>query len=369
MAQKTVTGNTDVVSQVWVDIQNYNKIVVEVLEWCHPSRRCRVEKLYLGIVEVYTKGNLLGYDHVESVDLLSAALPKNEITFRLDNSTGRWNPNNPAGAERYSREQQQIDVQYGMRVGGGVEWIKAGTFWLSEWSAPANGLEASFTAKDAISLMSDVYTGPRAGTLLEIAEAAFVQAALPPLLDGSDRFVLDASLASQRTDFTEEDMGYTIAEVLQMVAHMACCVFYQDRDGRVRIERRSVETTDYTINSLKSYAHPEFGVSKPIKAVSVDYGDEQTEVVEAGPAGEVQTITNPLLVTAEDAQKVANAAIEVLEGRKTISGEYRADPRLCALDEVVVESKYDENVVVITEIKYSTAGGAMKGTYSGRIVR
>ena len=54
---------------------------------------------------------------------------------------------------------------------------------------------------------------------------------------------------------------------------------------------------------------------------------------------------------------------------QTISGEHRADPRLCALDEVVVESKYDENVVVITEIKYSTTGGAMKGTYSGRVMR
>ena len=369
VAQKTVTENVDVVSQVWVDIQNYNKIVVEVLEWSHPYHRCRVEKLFLGIVEVYTKRDLLGYDHTESVDVLSATLPKNEITFRLDNSTGRWNPNNPSGAERYSREQQQIDVMYGMRVADGVEWIKAGTFWLSEWGAPANGMEANFTAKSAASLMNDVYRGPRTGTLLEIAEAAFAQAALPPILDGSARYVLDASLSSQQTDFTGDDKDYTIAEVLQMVAHMACCVFYQDRDGRVRIEHRSTGQTDYTIGRFNSYAHPEFEISKPIKAVSVDYGDEQTEIVEAGAAGEVQAITNPLICSKEDARKVANAAISVLESRKTISGEHRADPRLCALDEVVVESKYNENVVVITEIKYSTTGGAMKGTYSGRVMR
>ena len=57
-----------------------------------------------------------------------------------------------------------------------------------------------------------------------------------------------------------------------------------------------------------------------------------------------------------------------LIGRKTISGEHRADPRLCALDVVTVESKYAENKVAITEIKYTTTGGAFKGTYTGRIV-
>ena len=368
VAQKTVVDNTDVVSQVWVDLQNYNKIVVEVLSWSHPNHRCRIEELFLGIVEVYTKNNLLGYDHIESVDMLSAVLPKNEISFRLENSTGRWNPNNPTGAEKYLLEQQKIDALYGMRVGQKVEWIKAGTFWLSEWNTPSNGLEATFKARDAITFMNVVYSGPRTGTLLEIATAALDQADLPVMPDGSIRFVVDGSLASQTTDFSEEDADYTIADVLQMVAHMACCVFYQDRDGMVRIEPRNAELDDYVIDQFKSYAHPEFEISKPVKAVTVDYDYDHTEVVEVGVAGEVQAIANPLIKTAEDARKVANAAIAVLEGRKTLSGEYRADPSLCALDTVTVESKYDTNTVVVTEVKYSTTGGALKGTYTGRVV-
>lgn len=368
VAQKTVTENMDVVSKVWVDLQNYNKIVVEILGWCHPHRRCRVEELYLGIVEVYTKDNLLGYDHSESVDILSAALPKNEITFRLENSTGRWNPNNPTGAERYLLEQQKFDVQYGMRVGSSVEWIKGGTFWLSEWNTPSNGLEASFTARDAVTFMNGVYTGSRSGTLFDIAVAAFEQAELPIMSDGSPRFSVGEALTSQTTDFTEDEADYTIAEVLQMVAHMGCCVFYQDRDGRVHIEPRNVEQTDYVVNQFRAFAHPEFKMSKPLKAVSVDYAGNRTRVEGDSIVGEVQTVSNPLLKTEADARKVANAAITVLSGRKTLSGEYRADPRLCALDTVKVESKYDENTVVITDIKYSTTGGAMKGSYVGRVV-
>lgn len=368
VAQKTVTDNTDVVSKVWMDLQNYDKLVVEILGWSLPCRRCRVEELFLGIVEVYTKDNLLGYEHSDSVDILSAALPKNEITFRLDNSTGRWNPNNPTGAERYLLEQQKIDAQYGMRIGNTIEWMKGGTFWLSGWNTPSNGLEASFTARDAVTFMNGVYSGPRSGTLLEIVTAALEQADLPIMPDGSKRYVVDDILASQTTDFTGDDTDYTIADVLQIAAHMACCVFYQDRDGRIRIEPRNAESTDYVIDQFKAYAHPEFEIFKPVKAVTVDYGDNLTEVVEAGATGEIQPIANPFITTAADAQKVANAAIAVLSGRKTLSGEFRADPRLCALDVINVESKYDENTVVVTDIKYSTTGGAMKGTYVGRVV-
>lgn len=368
VAEKTVTENASVVSQLWMDIQNYNKIVVEILEWSHPLHRCRVEELFLGIVEVYTKNNLLGYEHSESVDILSATLPKSEISFRLDNSTDRWNPNNPTGAERYLLEQQKVDVLYGMRLSDNIEWIKAGTFWLSEWNTPANGMEASFTARDAITFMNDVYAGVRSGTLLDIATAAFEQADLPIMEDGSARFVVDESLALKTTDFTEDETDYTVAEVLQMAAHMACCVFYQDRDGRVRIEPRNTEATDYVVDRFKAYTHPELEISKPVKAVTVDYGDDRTETVDAGTTGEVQAIANPLLKTVEDARDVAHAAIAVLENRKTLSGEYRTDPRLCALDTISVESKFAENDVVVTSIKYSTSGGAFRGVYSGRVV-
>lgn len=368
IAQMSVTDNTDMVSQLVMDLQNFNKIVIEIFEWCLPHRRCRVTELFLGIRETYTKAELLGYTHTESADLLSAVLPKNEITFSLDNSTGRWNPNNPTGAEKYLLERQKIDVKYGMAVNGMVEKIKAGTFWMSEWNTPANGIEASFTARDALTFMNDVYTGLRSGTLKEIATAAFEQANLPVMSDGSVRYFIDDSLAGITTDFSEDTSTYTIVDVLQLVAHMACCVFYQDRTGKVRIEPHNSEVTDYVINRFRSYAHPEISISKPLRAVTVSYGDNQTATLSVETQGEVQTVSNEFIKTAADAQRVANRTAEVLKGRKTISGEYRADPRLSALDVVTVESKYADSPVAITEVKYTTSGGAFKGTYSGRIV-
>lgn len=366
--QETVTDNTSLVSQVFATLQNYNKIVIEILEWCLPNRRCRVTEVFLGIREIYTKAEMLKYDHTESADLLSASLPKNEIVFSLDNSTGRWNPNNPTGTEKYLLERQEINVRYGMRVDGATEWIKGGTLWLSEWNTPANGLEATFTAKDCLTFMNDAYAGTRSGTLFDIATAAFMQAELPVMFDGSERFYVDNSLKGLSTDFSKENTEYTVLDVLEMVAHAGCCVFFQDRDGKVRIEPHNENVTDYAIKQFHSYSHPEISISKPLKAVEVSYGDQQKEMFVVATTGETQTVTNEFIKTAADAQRVAARTADVLEERKTISGEFRADPRLSALDIVTVDSKYAENKVAITEIKYSTTGGAFKGTYSGRIV-
>jgi hypothetical protein len=324
--------------------------------------------VFLGIREYYTKSELLSYDHIERADLLSASLPKSEIVFSLDNSTGRWNPSNPSGAEQFLIERQEIVAKYGMKVGDSIEWIDGGTLWLSEWNTPANGLEATFTARDSLTFANEVYTGIRSGTLFDIATAAFEQMALPLLPDGSSRFYVDESLKNQTTDFSKEDADYTIADVLEMIAHMGCCVLHQDRSGMVRMEPHNDEVTDYVINRFRSYAHPEVAFSKPLKAVEVTYGDNQKSTLSVAYTGEVQTVANEFIKTAADAQKVATRTADVLKGRQTISGEFRADPRLSALDVVSVESKYAVNEVAITEIKYTTTGGAFKGTYTGRIV-
>ena len=366
--QKSVTDNTKVISQIFTALQSYDKFVIEVFEWCLPHRRCRVTEVFLGIREFYTKSELLSYEHTESADLLSASLPKSEIVFSLDNSTGRWNPSNPSGAEQFLVERQEIVAKYGMRVGDHIEWIDGGILWLSEWNTPANGLEATFTARDSLTFANEVYTGIRSGTLYAVATAAFEQLKLPVLPDGSSRYYVDEILKNQTTDFSKENTDYTIAEVLEMIAHMGCCVFHQERSGKLYIKQHNNETTDYVINRFRSYTHPEIALSKPLKAVEVTYGDNQKATLSVASSGEVQTVENEFIKTSADALKVANRTAEVLEGRQTISGEFRADPRLCALDVVTVESKYADHKVAITEIKYTTAGGAFKGTYSGRIV-
>lgn len=366
VAEKIVEDNTSPLSQVWLDLQGYNKILIEVLEWSHPQHRARIVRVYLGIRTMYTKNDLLAFTHTQSVDLLSAALPKNEIVFNLRNEDSRWNPENPSGAERYMMERQEVTVKYGMTVGGATEWIDGGHFWLSGWSTPANGIEASFTARDVIEFMNEKYTGPVSGTLYAIATAAFQQADLPISDTGVVRYWVDSRLSQYSTTIEGEN---TIAEVLQKVAHMACCVLFQDREGIMRLEPRGELLTDYEIPQDLSYSHPEFEISKPLKAVEVSYGGEDSYVLSVNTSGEVQTVDNDFIQSAGDAQRVAAATAALLKGRKTISGEFRADPRMDALDIVTVQSKFATNQVVISEVEYSTTGGGFRGRFTGRLVQ
>ena len=368
VAQKTVRGNTDIVSYVYMDIVDYSTITIDVLKWSHPYQRMRCFLVHLGMKSIYTKNDLLGYEHSQSVDLLSAALPKNSITFKLRNDDDRWNPANPTGLEKYLTEQQKMEVRYGMDINGETEWIEGGTFWLSEWDTPSNGMEAVFTARDAIEFMNHTYTGPRSGTLFDIAVAAFTEANLPTTDEDMDRWFVDDILQNYTTDFTTEDSDYTIADVLQMVAHAAGCVFYQDRFGMMSIAPWIETYSDYIIDPQISYNHPEHKLSKPLKAISVGYGEDLRVEIPVGSRGETQTVDNEFIVTEEDALRVGDATKRILENRGVIEGEFRADLRVDALDCVIVTSKYSSNVISITDITYSTTGGAFRGKYTGRVV-
>ena len=369
VAQTTIRNNKSIISTVLLNIVGYSKITIEVLKWSHPHQRPRCIDIVLGIKTVYTKTDLLGYEHKQSVDLLSAKLPESEITFRLRNDDNRWNPDTPKGAESYLLEQQEIKVRYGMDVGGKIEWINGGTFWISEWNTPTNGLEVSFTARDAIEFMANFYTGPRTGTLYDIAVAAFVEANLTVLENGSVRYVVDESLKNITTDFSTDNGDYSVAEVLQMVANAGNCVFYQDRVGVVHIEPHSKNYCGYRIEPRISYSHPEYEMNKPLKFVTVGYGTEkQSESIEVSSHGENQTVKNPLLVTKEDALRVGRMTADLLKNRKVISGEFRADMLLDALDNIIVVSKYASNVIAVTDVEYSTTGGTFHGKYTGRVI-
>lgn len=356
--------NSSVTSLCEMPLSGYTEIRIEVLEWCLPNHRARIESVFVGIRKTYTKADLLSYSHSQTGDLLSAELPKNSIKFSLDNVDGLWNPDNLTGYVQYLSERQKLTVRYGMKLDNGVEWIKAGTFWLNEWDTPSNGIEVSFVARDVIEFMSDTYTGTRKGTLYAIATAALTQADLPTTADGSASYFVSDTLKNRTVDFSDDDSELTIAEVIQLCANAACCVMYQDRNGVLHIEPLNTAVTDYEVGQFISYSHPEYTFSKPLKSVSVnnDLGTAMNATT-----GEVQKVSNALITTAAHANTVAQHIRDTLSERRTVSGDFRADPTLDVFDTISVESKYGSKRVVVTEIEYSY-GGAFRGKYKGGVV-
>ena len=160
----------------------------------------------------------------------------------------------------------------------------------------------------------------------------------------------------------------TYAEMVQKCANAAGCILRYDRNGVLYVEKFDNTLTDYTITQALSYSHPEVRLSKPLKQVSVDYGGENPYFLDVASTGEIQTVTNDYIYTENEAVSVAEWVSGVLKNRKTVSGEFRADPRLDLYDVVTVESKYGVlTPVVITSIKYSY-NGSFRGSFTGRVL-
>ena len=122
--EKTVTGNDTTRTVVDMDINEYDKIVVEILKWSSPRRRARIARIHLGQSVTYEKGDLFGtFTHTQEVDPLSAKLPKMSLKFSVNNVDDSYNPYNQTGISKYLMERQEIQVRYGYRIRRDVEWI------------------------------------------------------------------------------------------------------------------------------------------------------------------------------------------------------------------------------------------------------
>lgn len=356
-----VTDNNEIISMALEDISGYDRIEVEIIKWSLPFARARVEEILAGIIKIYDKSNLMGFEHIASSDLLSLSLPDNSIMFSLSNVTQEWNPDNPTGNVKYLIETQQINVKYGFKLGDTIEWIKGGTYYMSGWDTPSNGITANFEAASLLGFMDATYVASNTTlTLKALAEDALTQAELPVNSDGTAKWSIDESLAGI-TVTLPDDFKRTLAQVVQLCANAACCVVRIDRGGNVIIEKMSETLTDYLIDQFVSYQNAEYSLSKPLKAVAVN---DDAVTLTVGNTGEVQKISNELI---QNPTAVAEWVRDALQGRKTLSGDFRADPRLDALDMVTVKNKYATNTVVVTDVKY-TYNGAFRGEYKGRVV-
>lgn len=381
VATREVVGNRSLKSLVMMDIVNYNRIDILITKWCLPHHRARVEEIFVGVNKVYSKTDLFNYSHSQSVSPVSTALPKNEITFAVDNAEGEYNPYNEQGLAKYLIERQEVKARYGLKLNDGtVEWIPGGTFYLSEWYAKQNGLTAEFTARDLLEFMSDICKdeehdlSPR--TLYDLAEKVLTDANLPLNKDGSVKWVIDESLKSITTDAPLP--ADTLANCLQLIANAGMCVLYQDRNGILRIEPLKEDVTDYKIDSFNSYSKSEVTLGKPIKYVEMkvyfySMGEKGIESSTGaagawcGESGESIVVDNPLITDSVWAIEVGRWMGVHLGHRMTLASTWRADVRLDVLDIVTNENQYNTSSVRMTDVKF-TYNGAFRGTGEGKVI-
>ena len=380
VAEKEVIGNRSVKSLVMMDIINYNRIVIRIKKWCLPYHRARIEEVFVGMSKVYSKSELFDYSHSQLVDPVSTSLPKTEIKFSIDNVEGEYNPYNEQGMAKYLMARQEVKARYGLKLpDGSVEWIKGGTFYLSEWYAKQNGLTADFTARDLLEFMSAIYVDSHnltSRTLYSLAEKVLGAADLPLNSDGTVKWIIDDSLKSITTTAPlPED---TLANCLQLIANAGECVLYQDRSGTLHIEPLKFDETDYVINSFNSYSKSEITLAKPLKQVNVKVYQYSTSTkgiesktteksVTVGIIGETIVIDNPLITDNNRALALGTWIGTHLGHRMALDSSWRADVRLDALDIVTNENNYNTNKVRMTDVNFKF-NGAFRGTGKGKVI-
>lgn len=365
----TVNDNNSVRAEVDWEISGYDKITLEVLSWCLPDRRARIEWFMVGFRLTYTKNNLISYTHESNRDPISGQLSKDSISFSLDNSQQTWNPLNPQGMYRYLYERQLVTVSYGMDIDGTTEWINGGKFFMSEWSVPANGIEASFVARDALGfLMDSAYIGRKSGTLYDICIDA-----LSRLPENTASYSISDELKDYTVDISKENnSSYKNSDILQTAANAAGMVLYQTREGEIRIERPTFfagsSSEVYEIDPMNNYKWPEITFSPRLKDVSCSVNNTtRLYPSNSNVDGVTQSVSNPLLNDSilEKGKNSMTEAYSILSTRKKASLEYRASPHIDALDHVKLNHSFGyASEMFVTNAKY-TFNGCFKGTLEG----
>lgn len=367
----TVSNNRSVYSETEWEIYGYDSIAIDILEWSIPNRRARIEWIMVGLHKVYSKKDIVSYTHTSSRDPISAQLPKDSIEFSLDNSQKTWDAINPRGMFRYLYERQEVDVRYGMDVDGETQWINGGKFYLSEWSVPSNGLEASFTARDALEfMMTSNYTGRKTGTLYQMCYDA-----LETLPSNVPSFYISEELKEYSTDISSEKTSYKNSDILQLAANAAGMALYQTRDGHIRIERVNLTAEEgtevYEIPVINNFQWPEISFASRVKNVSCNVNGKEHLYPEGSNAeGVTQTVSNELLTEAMlvKSKNSITEAYAMLANRKKVELEYRASPHIDAFDHVKFNHNFGyASSVFVTESKYQYTG-CFKGTISGYVL-
>lgn len=363
VARKTVSGNRDMTSVVFLSISNYDSIQLTVDKWAIGCHRARIQSLFLGIRHTYTKSDISQYSHKMSADLLSNELPSTEVSFSVKNLDLTYDPDNDTGMSKFLMARQKVDVRYGYELDGTTEKIQAAVVYLDEWESPRDGIYANFTARGLPVFLEEKYTGTSSGTLYQIAVAALTQADIPKKNDGTPYWYVDESLKNVTAPDGANLSDRSIAEVLQFAANAACCVMWQDRHGVLRIAPYTSIATEYSISTFNEYGYPETALDKPLKAVKLNDGQY---ILEVANQGVVQEISNPL-VNDSQAPAVCAWVRDILLYRQTLTGSWRADPKIEVLDAVAIDTPFSTNNAVLTSIEL-TFNGAWRGNYEARVL-
>jgi hypothetical protein len=335
----------------------------------------RVTITLLGTTTTYYDDKIIRMNILEEMSTLNDTIPSNELQITMDNSDGEFNLLNFQNMLQIIASKPKIIVELGLVISETVtEWVKMGTYFLSDWKNEITNKTVVMTANDYFNMFGDISYDPTTSTNLKTLASEVLTKGGVPVVDQ----VIDDSLSSITVNPFIERLDCRTA--LQHIGIAACSAVFQDRNGKVNIKPfvaidASSNYTSYTSiqNSLyhypsagmyalnnteggmkyidfeQMYDMPEVTLDKSVYQVVVNVYDEvgnKTERVYtnssiAGVNGQSFTIDNPLININLLADKVAAWYIRESNYNAIYKANWRQNPALECADMVLVEDSFN----------------------------
>lgn len=225
--------NTDAKYEGILTLTEHNRMVITFHATSRPFQRLRLQHLLFGIGFVYDNDEIMDIALKRSTSPVSLELPSTSLGFSLYNENGIFTPDSPGSVSSFFSQEQECSIAFGYDVtgAGGVEWVGAGKFLLSDWTA--DGIDARFNCNDIIDRMS---TGTyRRGTYGSKTAKAMIDDVMTDY--GCDDYDANAQ-ELEDTIITNPLPVVSHAECLQLVANCAMCTLETSATGRIYFRSR-----------------------------------------------------------------------------------------------------------------------------------
>lgn len=143
---RNIRNNTSMTYQyIFPEEMSLSTVTLNVLRVEKPENRLRLAYIDFNISDLYEGDELVSFDVDEEIDLLLSNVPTNTCSINVNNypsadGGNKFDPINPRGITDYLTNNATLEPYIGVLTEeNGVEYVKMGTFYISDWSSDADG--------------------------------------------------------------------------------------------------------------------------------------------------------------------------------------------------------------------------------------
>jgi hypothetical protein len=344
-----VVDNNNSIYECIEQLDNYGKIMIDIVKWCKPYRRVKIVEVDFGIIRTYTDKNLIRMSLVQQLDIISGTLPSDEMKFTVDNSSSLFNILNPQGYTKYIQKGQEAFLLLGVELDEDTEIyedVNVGKYFITTQQSDEGTLTTTFTARDIFELLSNdeiENSTVNEMTLYDFAVQIFNSC-------GIESYTISDSLKLINTKCLYQKMTYR--SLIQLIAIAGMCVIFSNNNGGIVLEQLTdainvlsgidvpnteiigskddimdnIMTPDYKYATFeKDFFKLDGSFYLPTKNSSIEKGWLSTSL-----SSEDGTFSEPLVITINLSKEQTGNNLEI--AFDTLNNEYATDFTINAYD-------------------------------------